>query len=53
MKTDHLEYWKFTPGQKYSKGFLGGTSVKRTRELLTVNRNQLRQVTELITGHVT
>jgi hypothetical protein len=32
------------------KGFLQGPSVKRTKELLKLNRNQLRLVTGLLTG---
>jgi hypothetical protein len=36
---------------KQAKGFLQGPSVRRTKELLKLNRNQLRWVTGLLTGH--
>jgi hypothetical protein len=34
-----------------AKGFLQGPSVRRTNELLKLNRNQLQWVTGLLTGH--
>jgi hypothetical protein len=38
-------------GLKQANGFLQGPSVRRTKELLKLNRNQLRWVTGLLTGH--
>jgi hypothetical protein len=34
-----------------TKGFLQGPSVRRTKELLKLNRNQLKRVTGLLAGH--
>jgi hypothetical protein len=51
MNRKHQEYWQFTPGQKHAKGCLQEPSGKKTRELLRLNRNQLGQVTGLLTGH--
>jgi hypothetical protein len=38
---DHQKYWKFLTGLKQAQGFLKGPSVRRTKELLKLNRNQL------------
>jgi hypothetical protein len=48
---DHQEHWESLTGLKQAKGFLQGPSVRRTKELLKLKRNQLRWVTELLTGH--
>jgi hypothetical protein len=48
---DHKEYWEALTRLKQAKGFLQGPSVKRTKELLRLNRNQLRWMTGLLTGH--
>jgi hypothetical protein len=48
---DHKKYWESLTGLKQAKGFLQGPSVRRTKELLKLNRNQLRLVTGLLTGH--
>jgi hypothetical protein len=48
---DHQKYWESLTGLKQAKGFLQGPSVRRTRELLKLNRNQLQWVTGLLTGH--
>jgi hypothetical protein len=39
--TDHKKYWESLTGLKQAKGFLQGPSVRRTKELLKLNRNQL------------
>jgi hypothetical protein len=44
MNRKDQEHWKSTPGQKHAKVSLKETSVKRTRELLRIHRNQLRHV---------
>jgi hypothetical protein len=38
---DHQKYWESLTGLKQAKGFLQGPSVRRTKELLKLNRNQL------------
>jgi hypothetical protein len=38
---DHKKYWESLTGLKQAKGFLQGPFVKRTKELLELNRNQL------------
>jgi hypothetical protein len=48
---DNKKYWEFLTGLKQAKGFLQGPSARRTKELLKLNRNQLRWVTGLLTGH--
>jgi hypothetical protein len=48
---DHKKYRESLTGLKQAKGFLQGPSVRRTKKLLKLNRNQLRWVTGLLTGH--
>jgi hypothetical protein len=48
---DHKKYWESLTGLEQAKGFLQGPSVRRTKELLKLNRNKLRWVTGLLTGH--
>jgi hypothetical protein len=38
---DHKNYWESSTGLKQAKGFLQGPSVRRAKELLKLNRNQL------------
>jgi hypothetical protein len=38
---DHKKFWNSLTGLKQAKGFLQEDSVRRTRELLKLNRNQL------------
>jgi hypothetical protein len=47
----HQIYWESLTGLKQAKGFLQGPSGRRTKEVLKLNRNQLRWVTGLLTGH--
>jgi hypothetical protein len=44
---NHKKYWKPTTGLKQAKGFISG----RTKDLLKLNRDQLRRVVGLLTGH--
>jgi hypothetical protein len=48
---EHHKYWQSIPGQRHAKGFLDGPCAKRTAELLELSRLQIKQVTELLTGH--
>jgi hypothetical protein len=38
-------------GLKHTKGFISGPSARRTKDLLKLNRDQLRRVVGLLTGH--
>jgi hypothetical protein len=48
---NHKKYWEFTTGLKQTKGLLLGPSARRTKDLLKLNRDQLRWVAGLLTGH--
>jgi hypothetical protein len=43
--------WRAIIGLKQAKGFIPGPSARRTKDLLKLNRYQLRWVTGLFTGH--
>jgi hypothetical protein len=43
--------WESTTGLKQAKGIISGPSAKRTKDLLKLNRDQLRWVVGLLTGH--
>jgi hypothetical protein len=45
------EHWQATCGQRKVKSFLKNPSVRKAGELLSLSRNQLRIMTELLTGH--
>jgi hypothetical protein len=47
----HPEYWQTIHGLRQAKDFLKRTSARRAGELLSLNRNQLRILTGLFTGH--
>jgi hypothetical protein len=42
MKRNHKEHWESTTGLKQAKGLISGPSTKRTKDLLKLNRDQLR-----------
>jgi hypothetical protein len=44
-------YWESTTGLKQAKRFISGPSARRTKDLLRLNRDQLRWVVKLLTGH--
>jgi hypothetical protein len=48
---DHRKYWRSLTGLRQAKGFIQGPSAKRAKELLNLERNQLRWVVGLLTGH--
>jgi hypothetical protein len=48
---NHKKYWESTTGLKQAKGFIQGPSARRTKDLLKLNRDQLRWVVGLLTGH--
>jgi hypothetical protein len=47
----HTEYWQSIYGQRQARDFLKRPSARRAGELLSLNRNQLRILTGLFTGH--
>jgi len=51
MSKKHKTYWQSIHGQRQAKGFLKTPSAKKGGELFNLNRNQLRILTVLLTGH--
>jgi hypothetical protein len=49
--TNHRKYWRSLTGLRQIKGFIQGPSAKRAKELLKLERNQLRWVVGLLTGY--
>jgi hypothetical protein len=47
----HKEYWESLTGLRQAKGLIQGPSARRTKDLLRLNRDQLRWVVGLLTGH--
>jgi hypothetical protein len=43
--------WESTNGLKQAKGHISGPSARRIKDLLRLNRDQLRQIVGLFTGH--
>jgi hypothetical protein len=48
---NHTKQWESITGLKQSKGFISGPSARRTKDLLKLNRDQLRWIVGLFTGH--
>jgi hypothetical protein len=48
---NHKEHWEFVTGLTQAKGLIRGPSARRTKDLLKLNRDQLRWVVGLLTGH--
>jgi hypothetical protein len=47
----YQEYWESLTGLRQAKGLIQGPSAKRTKDLLRLNRDQLRWMVGLLTGH--
>jgi hypothetical protein len=47
----HTEYWQSIHGQRQARDFFKRPSARRAGELISLNRNQLRILTGLFTGH--
>jgi hypothetical protein len=47
---NHKEYWESATGLTQAKGIIRGPSARRTKDLLKLNRDQLRWVVGLLTG---
>jgi hypothetical protein len=48
MKGNHKKYWESTTGLKQANGLISGPSAKRTKDLLNVNRDQLRWMVDYL-----
>jgi hypothetical protein len=48
---NHKGYWESTTGLREAKRPIQGASARRTKDLLKLNRDQLRCVVGLLTGH--
>jgi hypothetical protein len=48
---NHKKHWESTTGLKQAKELILGHSAKRTKDLLKLNRDQLRWVVGVFTGH--
>jgi ribonuclease HI len=51
MNRNHTKQWESTTGLKQAKGPISGPSARKTKDLLKLNRDQLRWITGLFTGH--
>jgi hypothetical protein len=51
MKGNYKKYLESTTGLKQAKRLISGPSAKRTKYLLNLNRDQLRWMVGLRTGH--
>jgi hypothetical protein len=47
--SDHMKHWDSLSGLKEAKTLIQGPSANKTRELLRLNRNELRWVVGLLT----
>jgi hypothetical protein len=47
----HKEYWESLTGLRQEKGLIQRPSARRTKGLLRLNRDQLRWVVGVLTGH--
>jgi hypothetical protein len=50
MSRKHQEYWESLTGLRQAKGLIQEPPTKRTKDLLRINRDQLRWVVGLLTG---
>jgi hypothetical protein len=48
---NHTKQWESTTGLKRIKELISGPSARKTKDLLKLNRDQLRWVVGLFTGH--
>jgi hypothetical protein len=51
LEEQKKKHWESTTGLRQAKGLTSGPSAKRTKDLLKLNRDQLRWVVGLLTGH--
>jgi hypothetical protein len=48
---NHIKQWESTTGLKQAKELISGPCARRTKDLLKLNRDQLRSIVELFAGH--
>jgi hypothetical protein len=51
LNREHIKHWESIIGLRQAKELISGPSAKRTRDLLSLNRDQLRWIVGLFTGH--
>jgi hypothetical protein len=51
MNRYHKKHWESTTGLRQAKGLIPGSSARRTKHLFKSNRDQLRWVAGIFTGH--
>jgi hypothetical protein len=51
LNRKHIKHWESIIGLRQAKELISGPSAKRTRGLLRLNRDQLRWIVGLLTGH--
>jgi hypothetical protein len=51
MNRNKKKYWESTTRLRQAKGLIQGPSARRKKDLLKLNRDQLRWVVGLLTGH--
>jgi ribonuclease HI len=51
MNKNHIKQWESLTGLKQAKELIVGPSAKRSKDLLRLNRDQLRWIVGLLTGH--
>jgi hypothetical protein len=51
MNKNHIKQWESTSRLKQAKELILGPSAKRSKDLLKLNRDQLRWIVGLFTGH--
>jgi hypothetical protein len=51
MNRKHTKQWESITGLKQTKGLIAGPSARRTKDLLKLNRDQLRWLVGLFTEH--
>jgi hypothetical protein len=51
MNKNYIKQWESLTGLKQAKELIVGSSAKRSKDLLKLNRDQLRWIVGLLTGH--
>jgi hypothetical protein len=51
MNKNHIKQWESLTGLKQANELIVGPSIERSKDLLKLNRDQLRWIVGLLTGH--
>jgi ribonuclease HI len=51
LNREHIKHWESIIGLRQAKELTSGPSAKRSRDLLRLNRDQLKWIVGLLTGH--